>query len=381
MTSSNATVVEKARVAFVAPYAQHGGSERYLETLLEGLDKTWIAAVVSLEPGPLVERLREAGYGVEVIPTSPRWTGMLASAYKLRGMLKRSGAQLIHANGLKAALVCEVAALGRRLPVVWVKHDFSWDGWVARVAAVRCGLIVGVSEAVTRTFRSTARRKIRVVHNGIEIPEVDRVAGRRALLEATLAPPGSVIIGLVGRLHPVKGHLELIEAIPDVAERVPNLRIAFVGGEDINHERHGTLVEQRALQISPEGAVHFLGHRTDAPLLMSGMDALVMPSVPDERGMGMEAFPLTGLEALAVGTPVIAYEGGGLPELFGPCARFVPLGQRKMLADAIAEVVGDETLRAALSSCGKERVKTHYSAPRMVESMKRCYLEVAGASK
>ena len=71
-------------------------------------------------------------------------------------------------------------------------------------------------------------------------------------------------------------------------------------------------------------AVSFLGYREDALELISGFDVVVVPSVPDERGFGREGFGYVGLEAFAVGTPVVAYDDGALRETLGDCAVLVP---------------------------------------------------------
>ncbi len=133
------------------------------------------------------------------------------------------------------------------------------------------------------------------------------------------------------------------------------------------------LVVERGL----EDSVTFLGYRDDAVELMSGCDAVLIPSIVDESGLGREGFPLTALEAMAVGTPVVGYDHGGLPELVGDCGVLVPPGDRAGLRDAILEVVGDEGLRSRLASCGPERVATRFALPRFVEEMKERYREAA----
>src|SRR4029450_5751428 len=142
------------------------------------------------------------GVPVEVLPTSPRPWGILRSARHLRGALARERPAVVHANGIKAALV---SVLATGLPVIWVKHDFSFDGALARLIARRCRLVVGVSEAVTKTF--DRRDKVEVVHNGISQADVDRDTARRRLDEAAGGLEGE-IGGLVGGVDPGKGNGE-----------------------------------------------------------------------------------------------------------------------------------------------------------------------------
>src|SRR5919112_953061 len=216
-------------VSFVSSHAKRGGSERYLETLLEQLGHEWVAQVISLEEGPLTARLREFDYPLEVLPTSRRLTALFRAAWRLRQALLRTRPMVVHANGVKAALVAALATTGMRLPVVWVKHDFSWDGPLAHAIAMRCRLVVSVSRAVARVFRGRLARRVRVVHTGMTPPNVDRTKGRATLLALLAAEEPAHVVGIVGRLEPVKGQHELVELAPDLVRRLPRVRFALVG--------------------------------------------------------------------------------------------------------------------------------------------------------
>ena len=368
--------IDPVPVMFVSSHAHKGGSERYLELLLGSLEPGWIGGIVSLQDGPFVQRLRELGHDVEVVPTGPR-LDMLASAVRLRRVLARRRPGVVHANGVKAAAVAALATAGTRLPVIWLKHDFSWDGPLARLVAAGCRQVVAVSAAVTTTFGARLRRRVRVVPNGLPDYEVDREAGR-ALVARLLDAPAEAPMGvLVGRLHPAKGQIELIEALPRVLDRRPDARCALVGGDDPYQAAYAETVRRRAGELGLESAVTFLGHRDDALTLVSGCDVAVTPSVADERGFGKESFSFAVVEALAVGTPVVAYADGALPEVLGECAELVPPGDRVALAESIVRVLEDEDLRGRLVECGSARVRERYRLSSMVESMKRCYRETA----
>jgi glycosyltransferase involved in cell wall biosynthesis len=343
-------------VVFVSSHAKAGGSERYLETLVGELGSAWVSLVVCLEDGPLANRLRGRGVRTEVLPTSRGPWGIYRSARRLRRSLARAQPAAVHANGIKAALV---SVLATRLPIIWVKHDFSFDGVLARLVAARCRRVVGVSEAVTRTF--THRENVDVVHNGISQSDTDREAGRRLLEEAVGAPVRDVV-ALVGRLDPVKGHRELLA----VAAEHP-MQLVFIGGPDASHPGY-----EEELRRQAGHEAFFLGHRGDAEVLISGCDVLAIPTVVPE------GFPYVGLEAMAVGTPVVGYAHGGLPELVGPCARLAPLGDRRALAGRITQVLEDVHLRDELAACGRDRVTREFSLELMVGAMKDQYRRAAG---
>jgi glycosyltransferase involved in cell wall biosynthesis len=348
---------EPLAVAFVSSHARAGGAERYLEQVLELLGPDWVRVVVALEDGPLVERLR-ATYHPHVIPTGAGWTSILGSARRLRTLLRNHEPQLVHANGVKAAIVSVLAAAGTKIPVVWVRHDFSYDGHVARLVAGRCRVTVGVSEAVARGLPHA-----RVVYPALVADDGSASAAHTREAHAVV---------LVGYFHPVKGQAELVEAAPSVLARVPDARFLFVGGEDPDAGGYLDTVRARARDLGVEHAVSFLGHRADAGALIGSSDVAVVTTLGKGEGFGLAA-----LEALAAGTPVAGYASGALPEIVGDCGRLVPASDRTALANAIVELLGDDALRTSLASCGRERARERFSVERWRSGLVDAYREAA----
>ena len=367
-------------VVFVSPFAQLAGAERFLELMLENMPRSLVRRVVFLQDGPFVTRAREADHPVTVLPTSPRPPGLVRSAWRLRRLLENDPPDLVHANGVKAALVGALALLGTRTPLVWMKHDLSFDRSLARPLARRCRLVIGVSSATLAVFPPKLRHKLRRVPHGLPPIDVDRDDGRAELVRLVPGDDGGPVVGLVGRLYRMKGQHELVEVVPEVLERVPDVRFAFVGGADPSVPEYAEAVRRRVDELGVSAAVSFLGHRDDATLLMAGCDLIAIPSVPAERG-NREAFSLVALEALLVGTPVVAYAEGGLPEVLGSCALLTPTGDRAGLRDAIVRALEDAELRRSLADCGRRRALTEFRLERMVESILECYREASSPAR
>ena len=364
------------RVSFVSSHALGGGSERYLELLLERLGEDWVSGVVLLQEGPFADRLRTLGHRVEMVPTSRR-AGVLPAAMRLRRTLCRQSPQVVHANGVKAALVAGLAMIGTGIPVLWLKHDFSWDGGpLASLVAWRSRTVVAVSTAITATFGPWLSRRVRVVPNGIPEYTRDRENGRGAIAELTGSAEAPTVL-LVGRLHPAKGQIELVEAAPLVLERRPDVRFVLLGEEDPTQPAYAEKVRSRVAELGMERHTIFAGHRSDPLRMMSGSDVIVLPSVPDERGAGKEACPFALLEAMAVQTPVVAYAAGGIPEVLGDCGRLVAEGDRTALAEAIVTLIEDEDERGRVAACALERVRSRHSLDATVEAMRQAYRETA----
>jgi glycosyltransferase involved in cell wall biosynthesis len=358
--------------------AQPGGTERYLTLLMEGLGSEWIRDVVCLEEG-LAERLRARGYPARSLRTLRRKVDLLAAAWELRRLLRSTDTALLHADNLKAALIAVAATRGTEIPVVWVKHDFSWDGWLARLVGRRCEQVIGVSSAVTHTFNGHSRTNVRVVRSGVPELTADREAGRRLLLTSLSPAKPSAIVTLIGRLHPAKGHGELLGALPVIRARVAGAHCVFVGGRDRSVPSYLAELKREVALAGLEDAVTFIDHRDDAVELLSGSDVLVIPTVKDTGGFGREGFSYVAVEAMAVGTPVVGYDHGGLPEVLGDCGLLVPPADRRALAEAIVQLLTDEGLREQLVRCGRRRVTEEFPLSRTVAAMKETYREAAKA--
>jgi glycosyltransferase involved in cell wall biosynthesis len=362
-------------VTFVNPSAELGGAEEYLLTLLGHLEEEWVDGVVLLADGPARERFAALEHDLEVIPTSAR-LGVLPSSRALRRTLQRLAPRVVHANGVKAALVAVLAARGLDVPVVWVKHDFSWDGPLARWVGRRCRMVVGVSRAVTATFDGEAV-DVRVVLNGLPTYEVDRAAARARLLGAAdLDDPVRVIVQ-VGRLETGKGQLELVEQVPRLLREHPGARVVLVGPPSRFEPGYEAALRARIGELGLGDAVRLAGHRADAIELMAGADVVAVPTFPYTRPGTGEGFGLVAAEAMAVGTPVVAYAHGGLPEVIGDCGLLVEPRDGAALGDAIARLLGDPALWGSLSLRGRERAGT-FELAAVAEAMRQLYREAAG---
>lgn len=366
------------RVAFVSSHAALGGSELYLERLIAGLGPGWAAGVVSLAEGPWVERVRALGVEVDVVPTGAR-AGIVAGALGVRRALARRRPDVVHANGVKAALVAVLATPGLGVPVVWVKHDFSWDGMPAKLIAARCRAVVAVSAAVARTFGPRLRHKVRVVPNGIPAAdmEADRAAGRAVAAALAGAGPGAPVVTMVGRLDAVKAPLEVVECLPGLLARRPELRLLLVGEENRHDPSYAARLRARIGELGLGDVVTLAGRREDAVALVAGSDLVVVPTRPDARGMGTEGFGLVAVEAMAVGTPVVGYADGALPEVVGDCGVLVPPGDRSELGAAIARLLEDPAERRRLAEGGRARARERYRLDGMIAAMRSEYARAA----
>jgi len=216
--------------------------------------------------------------------------------------------------------------------------------------------------------------KVQVIPTGIPRVSLDRDAARARVVELAGPAHASPIISLVGQLIPGKGHAELLEVLPQLLRLLPIARILFIGGSaGKRFDGYVASLRTRIEELGVEEIVHFLGHRDDALTLIAGSDIIVMPSLASQAGAETEGFPLIALEALSVGTPLVAYEVGGVLELAGDCALLVKARDRGRLLEAIHRVAADGATRKSLAACGPRRVAERFTMVRMVESLKSAY--------
>lgn len=344
-----------------------------LERIAEGLGYGWDPELIALAGGPFVDRLRDRGLPVEVVGAAGRW-GVAAGALRLRSHLRRTKPALIHANGVKAALVAVLAEPVGRIPIVWMKHDFSWDGWPARVIARRCACVVGASATVLETFGAGIRT--RVVAPGVSLPEIDRQAARDRLSAAIGLRRDAPTVAVIGRLDPIKGQREMLEAMPAILARHPGANLLVIGGVDDNHLAYGEELALRAEELGIADSVRMLGHRSDALELIAGADVVAIPTVRDRTGRGREGFGLVAVEAMALGTPVVAYELGALPDTLAGSGTLVKAGDREALAGAVSDVLGNSGSVQRMTERGIEIARGRYSVARMVEDLTGVYSDV-----
>jgi glycosyltransferase involved in cell wall biosynthesis len=223
-----------------------------------------------------------------------------------------------------------------------------------------------------------------VVHPGIPPVQVDRASARSAVSRTIGCPPEAEVVVLAARLCPPKGQLDLLEIAPRLIAERPGLHIALLGGETWPYPDHESILRKRARALGVAERVSFVGHLAagdgavdDVQRFLSGCDLLVAPSRYEPGSGWREGFGLAPLEAMSVNTPVVAYRHGAFPEILGDCARLVPEGDRKALAEAIVRVLSDDELRAQMIACGAERVR-RYRPEDSIAGMERVYEEVSG---
>ncbi len=203
--------------------------------------------------------------------------------------------------------------------------------------------------------------KIRLIVNGIDlVGHPPREGPREPLPREGFAPQGTFVIGSVGRLWAVKDQANLIRAFAHLNRRLAHgrevLRLVLIGDGP-----QRSLIEQLAEELEVAEQLWITGWRDDVPTLLRGLDLMVNPSLA-------EGTPLTILEAMAVGLPVVATRVGGVADLVieGESGCLAPPGDSEALAWAMAGYLLDPANVARHGAVGRKRAEELFNLQRMV---------------
>jgi glycosyltransferase involved in cell wall biosynthesis len=293
-----------------------------------------------------------------------------ASALRLRRLVARRAAQVIHTHKNRALRLVAAAFLTRP-PAPWVANrgtvyplrPGSLVGWLHRARVDR---VLAVSRAVAEAVVASGvpAERVEVVYGSFDPRRFGGGADGSALRAAWGAGAGTSLVGVVGSLAtPKKGHGVFLDAAARLAEARPSLRFVLVGDGD------PTAFRERARELGLGERIVFAGFVREVEQALAALDVVVCASL---RGEG-----LTGAlrEALALARPVVSTDVAGNPEIVrhGETGLLVPPGDAAALARAVGELLDDPARARALAERGRARVSELCSEERRVARVVEIY--------
>lgn len=356
----------RPRLLLLITLAERGGAQSYIAALLPGVTERFDVTLAAYGHGPLRDAADAAG--VQFVPLQHvrralnPWRDVLGLV-ELVALMRRVRPDIVHASSSKAGVLGRLAAWLAGAPIrIFTVHGWAFaahDGvtawlyrWVERSMRPLSSAIICVAEH--ERIAGLAARACRAERTVVIPNAVDASALRRAPHD------GAVELISVGRFRAPKDFITLARALARL--KPGSFRASLVGdGPD------RAAIEAELHRLGVAAGVRLLGDRSDVAQLLTRADVFVCSS----RSEGM---PVSILEAMAAGLPVVASAVGGVPELVadGRTGILVEPGAVAPLADALARLIGNRGLRERLGQAGREVVKERYDLPRF----RRAHLEL-----
>lgn len=358
------------RILYLITRSDLGGAQVHLLDLLRRLPSTIRPVVGVGEDGYFAEEVRNLGIPCRVVPQLVQPIAPVNDLRALFGLVKlvrEVKPDLVHAHTSKAGILGRLAARIAGTPSVFTAHTWcfvegtSWKWKVIgvpseRFAARCCSAIINVSHAnrnLALRYRISDRQYQVVIHNGIaDTPH-------RAKPYQSAIPT----VVMVARFCAQKDHSLLLRAISEI--RTP-ARVVFVGD---GPARPAT--EEESVRLGLRDRVEFLGERQDVAKILAAADVFALPT-------NWEGFPLSILEAMRAGLPVVASDVGGVSEgvVDGETGFHVPSGDVAAFRERLDWLLCRPSVRQQMGLAGRQRYEAEFTLDAMTHATLAVYRRV-----
>lgn len=363
--------MRKIKVLYIIPSFGTGGAERLLVDILENIDRSIFQPfAISLYPpqgGPYEKEI--SAKNLPVMFLRKRKGPDLGTVLDIHRVIRLFKPDVVHTH-LYALYYTILPMLINQVPVrIHTVHskplyEVPLPGKIIHWFAFRFGKVLPVSVAkiIDREVRSIYGKKLKtkVIYCGINSAKFIQRP-----IQQPFKRSNSVVILHIGSFIPVKNHKLLIEAFSNVEKLIPQTFLWLVG-DGAERPKIEEMVKSKQLM----GKVRFLGIRSDIPNILAQADIFVLCS-------NSEAFPVSILEAMASGLPVIATAVGGVPEavIDGETGILVPPNNPEALSKAMLKLTTNPTFRQQMGMNARQRAISLFDINQTVREYERLYIE------
>ena len=344
-----------------------GGQERRILAELTGFKKRG-CTVALLAPTDAGIHRRARAADIQCAPLSEARLAFPWTVLRTAVWLRRFRPDVVNPHSSRDGWTVGLAARLAGVPLIIRSRHFDVavsSPWLSRHAyASLCHHVITTSPKIAREFGllfQLPQDRITAIPTGIDLDEFSPTGPAAKLeLPATDGP----LIGMIGVIRLAKGHVVLLEAARQLCESGFPVRCVFVGDGPYH-----SAVEARVRELNLADRVLFTGHRDDVPSILRALSLVAMPSLH-------EAVPQVALQALATGTPVVASNVGGLPEIVRPgeTGRLCPPKDATALAKAIRETIDEPAATCRMCEQGRAMIQSKYSLDGMLDMVETIYL-------
>lgn len=357
------------RILFVISNTDLGGAQQHLLLLLKAFSQEMEVLCVYGDHGPVAHELKRIGVHHYRIPGLGR-SGHLVESLKalsaLRSIVKVFNPDIIHAHSSKAGLLARIVGAFSKKPVVYTVHGWGFKPgvplfrrcavWLSELLCVPLTRrLIAVSQydyMLAARWLPGSKRRLSLIWNGIS--DVEK---RRCHFSAQLP-----VVAMVARFREPKRQDLVIQAFVEGA--IPAELWLIGDGPDLARAK------ELNVKLGELENIKFLGDRSDIEDLLAQTDVFVLIS-------NYEGLPISILEAMRAGVPVVASRVGGIPEEVGEgVTGYLVDNSLPEIKEALGRLVLDPKLRNKMGSAGRARFLEHFQNSSMLEKTFLIYREI-----
>ena len=385
MSGSSVTgSLDRPRVMRLITRMNVGGPARHALLLTRGLEPHYQTILAAGKPAPSEGELTDPEVPVVrvplVRPLQPAADAKAMSA--VRRLLAERRPVLVHTHMAKAGAVGRLAAWSTRPRprTVHTFHGHVLDGYFGprarraiieteRMLARRTDALVAVSPEIRDELLAAGigrPSQFHVIPVGLNLEPFLEVNGPSGRLRARLGlSVGIPLVGVVGRLVPIKDHVTLLHAMGGL----PEAHLAVIGDGELRAS-----LEQRTHELGLGHRVHFTGWWADMPSAVADLDVVALSS-------RNEGTPVALIEASAAARPVVATDVGGVRTVVvpGTTGLLAAPGDSRHLADSLRRLLHDAATRRRMGQAGRDHVWQRFGEGRLLREVKDLYADLLGA--
>lgn len=381
--------MDKIKIVRIIARLNIGGPAVNASILSSSLDKERFSTKVihgSLAEGEgdLAHLLRENGVETEFVPELGRDVSPLddiTAFFKIFGILRRTRPDIVHTHTAKAGTLGRLAAIACGVKVKVhtfhghvFRHYFGAAKtrlfiWIERFLGLFTDRVIVLSpkqkEELVKEFGVVPESKCAMIPLGVDLARL-RTESKSPDLRTELGfGPGEVVVGILGRLVPVKNHRMFLLAAAEVGRIRPDIKTSYmiVGDGELRKS-----LEAAVLELGLEGKVRFTGWRTDLSGIYRSMDIMALTSLN-------EGTPLALIEAMAMGKAIVATNVGGIPDIIddGSCGFLTEKDDVRGFAERLISLMDDKPLREKFGKEGIRRSQA-FAKERLVSDVQDLYI-------
>ena len=352
----------------------------------EHFHTTLVTGVISEEEGDMSYLATEHWvnpFYVQELGREINFKSDLLVVFRLYRLFRQMQPTIVHTHTTKAGALGRIAAILARVPIIihtYHGHYFNFffsptktrfflaiERFLARFTRKILVVSQRQLDEISGKFKVAPASKFQVMPLGFDITQFLTVETYSGKLKRELGVDRNMLlVGIVGRLAPVKNHRLFLRMAQRVAQKRTDVHFVIVGDGELAGE-----LKKFADELSIKKRVSFLGWRKDLDVIYVDLDLCVLTSHD-------EGTPTSLLEAMASTTPVVATDVGGVSDIVEhlKTGLIVPPNDVEALTNAVMQLLADEKRRIAYGYAGWLAVKEKYSIERLVQDIERLYEEL-----